>query len=173
MEEFWPCTETVCGVAAALSATVTSRTELTATDTSACAGANPVALTVRRYAPGRRSSSRNSPRSSLVAERCIGESTDLTTMLAEGMRAPVASCTVPRREPRGFWACRTAAPTIKDSTASSDLRNKFSLSPNGTHQHGEESHLKILAAITSARLERESSLWQRSTTSSGRKGVMQ
>jgi len=65
MDEFWPCTETVSGGAASFSVTVTSRTELTAMDTFAWAGANPAALTAMRYAPGSRSSSRNSPRSSL------------------------------------------------------------------------------------------------------------
>src|ERR1700722_4678858 len=109
IEEFWPCTDTDSAEAAGCSVTVTSRTELTATDTCASAGRNPVALTVMRYAPGRRSSRRNSPRSSLVAVRSTGESTACTTIRADGMRAPVASCTSPRSEPRGFWAWSPAA----------------------------------------------------------------
>ena len=44
IDEFCPCTETVSAGAANLSVTVTSRTELTAIETFASAGANPVAL---------------------------------------------------------------------------------------------------------------------------------
>ena len=49
---------------------------------------------------------RNSPRSSLEASRCTEEPASCAMMFALGTRAPVASCTVPRREPREFWAWR-------------------------------------------------------------------
>src|SRR5580704_7625497 len=86
------------------SLTLTSRTELTATLTSEVASANPLAFTTTWYVPGRRSSMRNSPRSSEVASRCREESEAWTTIFAEGMTAPLASATVPRNVPWGFWA---------------------------------------------------------------------
>ena len=89
-----------------MSVTVTSRTELTSTDTSALADANPGAVTSIRYAPGDKSSTRNSPRSSVRASRRIVEVPDRTRILACGMRAPVVSWTVPRSDPRGFCAAK-------------------------------------------------------------------
>ena len=108
MEELWLFTVTLSPGAAGRSVTVTSRTELTAMETSASARANPAAETVMWYAPGSRSSIRNSPRSSLTASRSNDEPVDRTTIFADATRAPVASCTAPRSDPRGFCACSCA-----------------------------------------------------------------
>src|SRR5579863_7324908 len=124
MEEVWLCTLTVVDAAAGFSVTETSRTVATATETSDWAGANPGALTVMWYAPGSRSSRRNSPRSSLEVSRSSDEVADSSTIFAEAMRAPVASCTVPRREPRGFCACRTVASKTIDTTPGNDFPYK-------------------------------------------------
>jgi hypothetical protein len=58
--------------------------------------------------PGTRSSIRNSPRSSLTDLRRTEEPESCVTIFAEGMGAPVASRTVPRRVPRGFLSVERA-----------------------------------------------------------------
>src|SRR5579862_3884037 len=112
MEDFWPSTTMLCGEIAGFKVTVNSRTELTATDTSASACANPVALTDTRYFPGGRSSTRNSPRSSLSASRRNTDSADCTSIFAPGILAPDESCTAPRIDPLGL--CASACPNTRE-----------------------------------------------------------
>jgi hypothetical protein len=87
--------------AAAFNVTVTSLTELTATGASACAGANPAALTVTRYAPGSRSSTELA--SILAAGLALHRRIDcLHHDLRRGVFAlRSCPCTRPRRDPRG------------------------------------------------------------------------
>ena len=105
IEEEFPSTFTVSLPAAGFKVTVRSRTRLTATTTSASAWAKPDAFTVRRYVPGGRPSRRNSPLASLTDSRRNEESVACSPIFAEGTRAPLVSCTVPRNDPRGFCAC--------------------------------------------------------------------
>jgi hypothetical protein len=48
-------------------------------------------------------------------------------ILAAGMRAPVASCTVPRSEPREFWADSALASNSADAAAIIALWSKILL----------------------------------------------
>jgi hypothetical protein len=45
--------------------------------------------------------------------------------LAEETRAPVASCTVPRSDPRGFWAWRVTASRVANRVRRSAVWQEF------------------------------------------------
>lgn len=70
---------------------------------------------------------RNSPRSSDWASRLMDEveSTGWTTILAEGMRAPLVSCTAPRKEPREFCATEIVRQATESKKQKVTLRNKI------------------------------------------------
>src|SRR5256885_1336259 len=91
-------------------------------------------------------------------------------MVAEATRAPVESCTVPRSEPRGFWACRTDANTTTDTKQRSNFRIKsFSLSERSCTKSGIAPE-SLPGGQEHSRLEMEGSVSEHSTTRDGRSG---
>ena len=90
-----------------------SRTELTAMMTVEWASVKFTALTATLYDPGSRSSLRNSPRESDTDSRKIDFSGLLIWIAAPVTRAPLESCTVPRKLPVGSCAYEAGSLTIE------------------------------------------------------------
>src|SRR5580704_12301884 len=99
IEEGSACTSNVCSTEDGVMVTVTSQAVATAITTSARAEAKPAAVYGDAIVARHKVIDAKFATVSLTDSRCAEDPESCVTIFVEGMRAPVASCTVPRRVP--------------------------------------------------------------------------